>query len=62
MLKNFITKWGRYYKVWQALLQSKAALRYYKMMQVLLQSGAGNLLECRAIVITKCGSTADQKF
>ena len=34
---NFITKWSRYYKVRQGLLESRAVSRYYKVGQELLQ-------------------------
>ena len=45
-----------YYKVAQALLQSKRALHYYERKIKLLQNGAGNLLQSQAAVTATSGS------
>ena len=45
-----------YYKVAQALLQSKGVLRYYKTEIKLLQSEACNLLQSQAAGTAKEGS------
>ena len=37
----------------QALYQSRAASSYYKVGQEILQKGAGNLLQCGALVTIK---------
>ena len=48
-----VTKWDRYCKVEQELLQSRSASRYCKVVQELLQSWVDNILQSGVTITTK---------